>query len=109
MDDDYALDDTVMADADAGPFAVPLLREHPLGRPARVGDRRHDAPRAAMPRTGLVDDLRLGREGSGGVAAQVPERGGGHQHADPADPFPVADGRTRDVADGERFRYTFVR
>ncbi len=85
-----------MADADAGPFAVPLLREHKLGRPARVGDRRHDAPRAAMPRTWVVDDLRLGRKGGRGIAAQVPERCGGHQHADPADPFPVADRRTRD-------------
>ena len=35
VDDDFALDDTVWLYADAGPFALPLLRQHPLGRPAR--------------------------------------------------------------------------
>src|SRR3984885_8242019 len=82
-----------MADAHTWPLAVPLLREYTLGRPARVGDRRHDASRAAMPRTRVVDDLRLGRQGGGSVAAEVPERCGGHQHADSADPLPVADHR----------------
>ena len=50
----------VLADADARPFAVPLLRQYPLARPGGGRGRRPDAPRLAGPRAGLVDDLRLG-------------------------------------------------
>ena len=92
VDDDYHAGRHGVADADARAFAVPLLRQHPLGRPARLGHRRHDAPRAAMPRAGVVDDVRLGREAGRGVAAEVPQRGGGHQHADPADPLSLTHG-----------------
>ena len=38
-----------LADPDAGAFAVPLLRQHPLGRSARSRHRRPDASRAAVP------------------------------------------------------------
>ena len=60
VDDDFQLDDTICVDTDARPFAVPLLRQYPLPRAARGHRRRPHAPRAAMPRAGLVDDLRLG-------------------------------------------------
>ena len=99
----------LLADADARPFAASLLRRHPLARPARGGDGRHDASRAAMPGAGLVDDLRH-RQGAGRTVAP------------PASWAQVADTSTlvlpihfpnptvgRIAADGERFRYNFVR
>ena len=42
------------ADADAGAFALPLLRQHFLPRPARGRDRRHDASCDPVPRARLV-------------------------------------------------------
>ena len=58
-------------DADAGPLALPLLRQHLLARPARGGDRRHDAPRDPVPRARLVARRRLGSEAGGGIAPEV--------------------------------------
>ena len=49
VDDTYQLDDTFSLTPTPGPLAASLLRRHPLEGPARRGDRRHDAPRAAMP------------------------------------------------------------
>ena len=96
VDDDYTLDDTVWLTPTPGHSPCHCCVNIKSGGQRAVGDRRHDASRAAMPRAGLVHHLRLGREGGGGVAAEVPERGGRHRHADPADPFPVADGRAGD-------------
>ena len=56
------LDDTVWLTPTPGHSPYHCCVEHPLARPARGGDRRHDAPRAAVPRAGLVDHLRLGRD-----------------------------------------------
>ena len=42
------------ADADAGPLALPLLRQHLLARQARGRHRRHDAPCDPVPRARLV-------------------------------------------------------
>ena len=93
VDDDYALDDTITLDADAGALALPLLRQHFLARAARGGDRRHDAPRDPVPRARLVAAGRLGWQAGGGVAPEVFVLGRGNRYADPADPFPDTDGR----------------
>jgi hypothetical protein len=82
-----------LADADAGPFAMPLLRQYPFARTAGGGHRRPDASRAAMPRAGLVDDLLLGSEAGGAVAPQVSRRDGWDRHVRVADPFSPSDGR----------------
>src|SRR6476646_8485341 len=93
VDDDYAFDDTINIDADAGTLALPLLRQHFLPRAARGRDRRHDAPRDPVPRARLVAESRLGWKAGGGFAAQVFVLRRGHRYADSADPFPDADRR----------------
>ena len=59
VDDDFS-STTRFGCADARPFALPLLRQHPLARPARrvTGDLMHHALQVREP--GLVDHLRLG-------------------------------------------------
>ena len=105
----YQLDDTFTLHADAGPLALPLLRQHPLEGPARGRHRRHDAPRAAVPRAGLVDHLRH-RPGAGraGRAAASSARS-----PTPARSCCRSTSRTRpsaaSSADGDRFKYEFVR
>src|SRR5205814_6177709 len=84
-----------LAEPDAGPLAMPLLRQYPLGRPARGRDRRPDASRAAVPGAGLVDDFRLGPQAGGPIAQTLPGRGGRHRHVRAADPFSPSDHRTR--------------
>ena len=100
VDDDYALDDTITLDADAGTFALPLLRQHLLPRPARRGGRRSHASRDPVPRARLVRQAGLGPEAIGGVAPEVFHVGSGDRHADPADPLPDADGRPDHVGWG---------
>jgi glyoxylase-like metal-dependent hydrolase (beta-lactamase superfamily II) len=51
--------------------ALPLLRQYPFARTARGRDRRPHAPRLAMPRARLVDDLRLGSGAGRAVAVKV--------------------------------------
>ena len=99
---------TRLAHAHAGAFATPLLRRHPLPRAARGGHGRHDAPCAPMPgaRTGPRSSTRMRR----------------WLRSPPWFPGKVADTATfvlpihfpdptvgRVAADGERFRYNFVR
>ena len=62
VDDDYTLDDTVWLTPTPGHSPCHCCVNIRSRRPARGGDRRHDASRAAVPRAGLVDDLRLGCE-----------------------------------------------
>ncbi len=59
------------ADADAGAFALPLLRQHFLSWAARGSDRRHDASCDPVPRARLVAADRLGWQAGGGLAPQV--------------------------------------
>lgn len=103
-DDDYTLDDTVWLTHDA----VPLLREHRVGRPTRRSDRRPDAPRVAMPRAVLVHDFRLGRQGSGKI---TPDISGGYRRDRNlrfADLLSKPGGRTC-RGKGDTFDYKFVR
>ena len=71
VDDDYALDDTRHADADAGAFALSLLRQHLLEGPARGGGRRSHASRDPVSRARMVGEAGLGSEAIGGLAAEV--------------------------------------
>ena len=81
----------VLAPADARPFALSLLRQYPLAGTACGRDRRPHAPRLAMSRARLVDDLRLGSGASRAVAAKVSYRDCRDRAICVADPFSTSD------------------
>ena len=93
VDDDYQLDDTLWLTPTPGPFAVPLLRQYPLARAAGDRRRRSDASRAAVPRAGLVDGVRLGSQAGRAVAKKILKRHRGHRPVRAADPFSASDHR----------------
>src|SRR6516165_398481 len=82
------------AHPDAGPFPLPLLRQHQLGRAARCRHRRPHAPRIAVPRARLVDDLRLGPRAGGALAPQIPGRHRRHRDVRDAGAFSTSHRRT---------------
>ena len=91
VDDGYTLDDTVSADPDAGPFALPLLRRHQVEGPARHRHRRPDAPRDAGHGAGMAHHLRLGRADRHREPQALPRKRRGYRRPDPADPLPEPD------------------
>jgi len=104
VDDDYALDDTI--DADARAFALPLLRQHSLEGQARSGGRRPHAPCDPVPRSRLVGEAGLGPEAIGAIAPEVFCFRSRHRHADPAGAFSKPD-RRPDHGGGRPLRLPF--
>ena len=92
VDDDYALDDTITLTPTPGHSPCHCcVNIFSRGQRAVVaGDMMHHAIQCREP--DWSRGAGLGSKAVGGLAPKILRRGGGHRHADPADPFPGADG-----------------
>src|SRR6202008_4428875 len=79
VNDSYQLDDTFWLVPTPGHSPYHCCVKYPLPRTANGRDRRPHAPRFAMSRARLVDDLRLGSGAGRAVAAKVSQRDRGYR------------------------------
>ena len=96
------------ADADAGAFALSLLRQHLLKGQARGGGRRPHASRHPVPRAGMVGEARLGSEAVGDIARKFFASVAGTDTLILPVHFPTPTAGLI-TADGDRFDYRFNR
>ena len=94
VDDDYTLDDTVWLTPTPGHSPCHCCVNIKSGgqRAVVTGDLMHHA--LQVPGTELVDDLRLGREGGGGITTPLPWRYRRNRNVGAADPLSLPDGWT---------------